>query len=297
MSNVLIFMSRMKAIEPRATCSASCHVLGALTVMNWRPRKSYTLDEETKSFDENKTGTIYVITVINTIERKTTVITSQTGVYDGYTPPLTNSHGTMMEVYTYTFRGQVKETTIAYPTPFFEWPDSYGVQRFSDDTGECVGANSTVDITVEPQPHGPFSVDTKDPLGWGKAFGLDMMGGKIFQTNIGLLPDPTLVPHAEIKTCRPSPNTAADFLAYFRGSWKVVAVPSTVLEGRDSGEITGVVTGGPKDTQKPPSQTQRAPDASATVTSAISSAGMMARPDIAIQGLGFALITFVLGGY
>jgi hypothetical protein len=78
------------------------------------PRKFGTTDENgrTHSFDDTKTGTFYIITVINTVKDTTSVITSRDGIYAGYTPPLTNSDGTLMNAWTYTFKGQTKTTTM-----------------------------------------------------------------------------------------------------------------------------------------------------------------------------------------
>lgn len=82
--------------------------------MEWRKQKYGTRDEDgnTHSFDKTRTGTFYIITVINTVKDTTSVVTSQADVYDAYTPPLTNSDGTMMHVHTYTFKGKTKTTTM-----------------------------------------------------------------------------------------------------------------------------------------------------------------------------------------
>jgi len=90
----------------------------------------------------------------------------------------------------------------AYPTPFFEWPDQYGIQRFSDSTGECIGTNATIEITSEPQPSGPFEIDETDPLGWGHTLVPGTSGDRLLQSSVALLPDLSSVPHAEVKACK-----------------------------------------------------------------------------------------------
>jgi len=119
----------------------------------------------------------------------------------------------------------------AYPTPFFGWPDQYGIQRFSDSTGECIGTNATIEITSEPQPSGPFEIDETDPLGWGHTLVPGTSGDRLLQSSVGLLPDLSSVPHAEVKACKAGGDTGPDFYAQFHGSWKVVAVSTTITEG------------------------------------------------------------------
>jgi len=89
-------------------------MIGELATSVWRSRVYGTEDEDRKthSFDAGRTGTVQIITVINTVEDTTSVVTSHVDVHDNYTPPLTNSAGTVMEVHTYEFNGQTKTTTM-----------------------------------------------------------------------------------------------------------------------------------------------------------------------------------------
>jgi len=77
-------------LEQRDPCTASCAILGKLQKVEWRKQKYGTRDEDgnTHSFDKTRTGTFYIITVINTVKDTTSVVTSQADVYDAYTPIL-----------------------------------------------------------------------------------------------------------------------------------------------------------------------------------------------------------------
>ncbi|KAK0622480.1 hypothetical protein B0T14DRAFT_563928 [Immersiella caudata] len=286
--------------EPTRTCAASCSLHGELMVMSWRPSKTANVDRNgiTHSFDPSKTGTVYFITIINTVENKTSVTTSNKGVWAGYTPPLTDPDGTLVNLHTYTFKGQERTATVTYPTPFLEWPDSYGVERFSDDSGDCIDpdrpSNITVNVTVNPQPSERFLIDPDDPLGWAYTLAPGISGGSALRSNLHWMPDPTSAPHAEVTSCNASHNYAFDFFAYFQGSWKVVAVPSTILEGEDGGKVTAGATSGSKETQKPSSLTE-VPGDFATITPGSSSATLRDRPGVHAL-LGLAIAAVVLGG-
>lgn len=92
-----------------------------------------------------------VVTVYNTVastSRVTTIFNDQFPA--NATVPKVNSDGTRVEIITYTRFGTASTATVTYPTPFFDWPDWYGVGGAYTITHTIGNATSTECIAGDP---------------------------------------------------------------------------------------------------------------------------------------------------
>jgi hypothetical protein len=85
--------------RPGAVCTAD----GTAVVAYWVP-KVYTASE--------KTGTMMVVQVINTVLNTTSISTIGEHLPPGYTPPPTNAGGTRIANVTYKHHGTLLTTTL-----------------------------------------------------------------------------------------------------------------------------------------------------------------------------------------
>ncbi|KAK0631546.1 hypothetical protein B0T14DRAFT_559335 [Immersiella caudata] len=238
----------MSAITTPGPCTASpaCTVSGRVLKTIWRPR-SY--------IEEEKTGTVVVVQIINTVLDTTRYSTIGNQLPSGYQPPPTNSAGTKIATITYSRRDQLFTTTVAYPTPFLIFPDTYrvvGDYQLNTSSGpQCVThQDKTFDILINPQPawdweHPEWNLgyyfNPKDPLGWGYGEHYDtdgdgeasigVWGANAFLEANEVLPDDNPeFPHAVARTCKAG---AYHLPNLFRADpdWKVVGQTSVVYEG------------------------------------------------------------------
>lgn len=88
--------------------SPTCTIAGGGAYVEWAP-KAYS--------ERDKTGTIVVVQIINTVLDTTSYSTIAEAIPSNYVPPLTNAAGTKIAVHTYTRHGRAATTTVYACSP------------------------------------------------------------------------------------------------------------------------------------------------------------------------------------
>ncbi|KAK0616411.1 hypothetical protein B0T14DRAFT_497661 [Immersiella caudata] len=227
--------------------SVRCLAYGQAELGLWAP-KVYK--------EQEKTGTVIVVQIINTVLDTTSYSTVAHNIPSVYVPPLTNEGGTKIASVIYEHRGTVFTTTVAYPTPFLSWQDSYRIEggyELQGSTGSksCVtGANKTLVISSHPQPPWRSNdpnwdvskyFDPKDPLGWAYSYDEETRHGEAepIIDIIDLLPeDNPDMPHSAVKQCTMA-EVVAPYVVEANANWRVVAHTSVLYEGGDGSAKDG----------------------------------------------------------
>ncbi|KAK5653206.1 hypothetical protein OQA88_9104 [Cercophora sp. LCS_1] len=221
--------------------SASCTAYGVGTATFWAPK----IYSETR-----KTGTVTVVHIVNTVAGSTSISTIANNVPPGFTPPPTNFGGTRTARATYERFGSNSTTTVTYPTPFVDMPDTYSVvgdyqlNSPSDGTKKCVlNAYKAFDIPVNWQPKWAVNdpewdldesgYDPKDELGWSFSYlgSSKLVGSYVIHQLVDLIPDDNPdMPHSVVKACK-TPDYVSPAAVTAVPNWKVIGVKSISYEG------------------------------------------------------------------
>ncbi|KAH6697170.1 hypothetical protein F5X68DRAFT_257411 [Plectosphaerella plurivora] len=138
-------------LGPCPTTHYDCFIYGATPdIWGWAP--VFTYDPTGADGLPLPTFTAFtVVTVYNTVantSRVTTIFNDE--IPSGAIMPEVNSKGTRVETITYTRFGTASTATVAYPTPFFDWPDWYGVGGAHTITHITGNVTSTECIVGDP---------------------------------------------------------------------------------------------------------------------------------------------------